>query len=189
MKYRSALGNMPVRTLSGSITSQYDQGFTLIELTVVILLTGFMLMITLPRLQNIAFSDNLKNTLRTLTSMINELRYQAIRENQEYYLNFDFGTKKFWTDSSYLTEEQRTLAKKNSVALPSSINVVDITFKDGEVLTAGQVSIGVNKDGYVDPAVIHLGSDDGRQFTFVLRPFLASVNILKDYVKISDVKL
>jgi prepilin-type N-terminal cleavage/methylation domain-containing protein len=189
MKFRSAFSDGTVRAFSGSIASRYNQGFTLIELSMVILLVGFMLMITLPRIQNIALSDTLKNTLRTLTSMISELRYQAIRENQEYYLNFDFGTKKFWTDSSYLTEEQRALAKQNSIVLPSSIHVVDITFKDGEVLTTGQVSIGINKDGYVDPAVIHLGSDDGRQFTFVLRPFLASVSILKDYIKISDVKL
>jgi prepilin-type N-terminal cleavage/methylation domain-containing protein len=169
--------------------SRNNQGFTLIELTMVILLVGLMLTITLPNLRNMALSDNLKNTLRTLTSTVNELRYQAIRESRTYYLNYDFGTKKFWVDSSYLTIEERTLAKQNAVALSSDIYVIDIIFLDGEVLSTGQASIGINRDGYADPAVIHLGSDDGRQFTFVLRPFLASVNIVKDYVKISDVKL
>lgn len=186
------VGNLPARTYVALLRSKRplrNQGFTLIELTMVIFLISLMLTITLPKLQNIALSDTLKNTLRTLTSTVNELRYQAIRENQTYYLNYDFGTKKFWSDSPNLTIEQRTLAKQNAVALPSEISVIDITFIDGEVLSAGQVSIAINKEGYADPAVIHLGSNDGRQYTFVLRPFLANINIVKDYVKISDVKL
>jgi prepilin-type N-terminal cleavage/methylation domain-containing protein len=169
--------------------SSRNQGFTLIELTMVIFLVGLMLTISLPNLRNIALSDNLKNTLRTLTSTVNELRYQAIREHQAYYLNYDFGTKKFWADSASLATEERELAKQNAVALPADVNVTDITFINGEVLSTGQASLVINKEGYADPAVIHLISDDGRQFTFVLRPFLASVNIVKDYVKISDVKL
>jgi prepilin-type N-terminal cleavage/methylation domain-containing protein len=175
--------------VQSSKSSCNNHGFTLIELTMVIFLVGLMLSIVLPNLKSLALSDNLKNSLRTLTSTVNELRYQAIRENQAYYLNYDFGTKKFWTDSSYLTIEQRVLAKQNAIALPADVNVIDISFLDGEVLTTGQTSIGINKEGYADPAVIHMGSNDGRQFTFVLRPFLASVNIVKDYIKISDVKL
>jgi len=164
-------------------------GFTLIELTMVILLIGFMLSITLPRLHDVALSDTLKNTVRTMTSTINEVRYQAIKDNQEYFLKFDFGSKKFWTDSSSLSEQERTAAKKNSFSLPSDIRVIDICFKGGENKTSGEISIGFSKEGYISPVVIHLGSEDGRQFTFVLSPFLGNVNVLENYIAIEDAKL
>lgn len=179
----------PIRDLSATNRSSRHQGFTLIELAMVILLIGFMLTITLPKLQNLALGDKLKTLIRTLTSTINEIRYQAIKDNQTYYLKFDFGAKKFWADSPTLTEEERIAAKNNSIALPTDVNVIDIEFNDGQTISTGEISIGVNKMGYIDPSVIHLSSDDGRKFTFVLRPFLASVNVLENYVKIEDVKL
>jgi prepilin-type N-terminal cleavage/methylation domain-containing protein len=182
-------GQTPMRDKPASVRSSSYQGFTLIELVMVILLIGFMLTITLPRLQNLALGDNLKTVLRTLTSTINEIKYQAIKDNRTYYLKFDFGAKKFWSDSSNLTEEERIDAKKNSIVLPSDVNVTDIEFKDGRAISTGEVSIGVNKKGYIDPSVIHLSSNDGRRFTFVLRPFLASVNVLENYINIEDVKL
>jgi prepilin-type N-terminal cleavage/methylation domain-containing protein len=185
----AATGETHIGGLSMSVSSSGNQGFTLIELAMVILLIGFMLTITLPRLQNLALSDNLKTTMRTLTSTINEIKYQAIKDNQTYYLKFDFSAKKFWADSPSLTEEEQIDAKKNSIALPSDVNVTDIEFKDGQAISTGEVSISVNKNGYIDPSVIHLSSNDGRRFTFVLRPFMANVNVLENYVNIDDVKL
>lgn len=183
------MGETPTCDLSASVRASGNQGFTLIELAMVILLAGFMLTITLPRLQNLALGDNLKTVLRTLTSTINEIKYQAIKDNQTYYLKFDFNTRKFWAESPNLTEEERINARENSITLPSDVNVTDVEFKDGPAISTGEVSIGVNKKGYIDPSVIHLSSNDGRRFTFVLRPFLASVNVLETYVNIEDVKL
>ena len=124
-----------------------------------------------------------------MTAAIKESRYQAVKNNQEYFLEFDFESKKFWTDSPSLSDEERALAKKKSFSLPSDVQVIDIVFKGGEYKTSGEASIRFSKKGYVIPAVIHLGSDDGRKFTFVLSPFLGSVNILENYIQIGDVKL
>jgi prepilin-type N-terminal cleavage/methylation domain-containing protein len=169
--------------------SVHPGGFTLIELTMVILLIGFMLSITLPRLQNIALSDSLKNTVRIMTAQINELRYQAIKNNQEYFLIFNFDTQKFSTDSPSLTTEERTIAQKGSITLPPDVSVLDIEVKGSEMISSKEISIRITKEGYIDPGVIHLGSKDGRRFTFVLRAFLGSVSVLENYVKIEDVKL
>jgi len=182
---------IPARKNNQSMDRPQKQcgGFTLIELTMVILLVGFMLSLTLPRLRDVALSDTLKNTVRTLTATVKELRYQAIKDSQEYYLIFDFGSKKFRTESPYFTEAERVDAKKNSFSLPADVRVIDICFKSDEKKTTGEVSIGFNKDGYIIPSVIHLGSEDGRRFTFVLRPFLGDVTVLEEYLEIGDVKL
>lgn len=165
------------------------RGFTLIELTMVVFLLGIMLTLTLPRLRDVALSDNLKNTVRTLTSTVKEIRYQAIKDNHEYLLKFDFDSKKFWSDSPYLTEEKRTAAEENPITLPPDVRVIDISFRDGEKKTSGEVSINFSKEGYISPSVIHLGSDDGRQFTYILRPFLGDADIIEDYVEIGEARL
>jgi general secretion pathway protein H len=164
-------------------------GFTLIELTIVILLMGFMLSFTLPRIRDVALSDNLKTTVRTLTSTIKALRYQAIKDNQEYFLKFSFASKKFWSDSPNLSEEDRAAAIKNAFSPPPDVRIIDICLKDDEKYLSGTISISFSRDGYISPSVIHLGSDDGRQFTLSLRPFLGNVDVLEEYVEIGDVKM
>jgi general secretion pathway protein H len=164
-------------------------GFTLIEMTMVIFLMGIMLSLTLPRLRDVALSDNLKNTVRTMNATVKEIRYQAIKDSHEYLLKFDFSSKAFWSDSPYLTEEKRIAAKENSISLPSDVRVIDISFQDGDKKTSGEVSIQFSKEGYISPSVIHLGSDDGRRFTYILRPFLGDADIIEEYVEIGEVTL
>ena len=169
--------------------AKIQEGFTLIELTMVIILLGFMLSLTLPRLRDVALSDNLKNTIRKMTAMVNEIRYQAIKDNTEYYLIYDFGSNQFWVDSPYFTEEEHFAAKEGAFSLPSDIRVIDIYFKGGEQKSDGAIYIVFSKEGYIIPTIIHFGSNDGRRFTFVLRPFLGDVEVLEEYVGIEDVKL
>jgi prepilin-type N-terminal cleavage/methylation domain-containing protein len=171
------------------IPIEYQGGFTLIELTMVVFLLGIMLSLTLPRLSDVALSDTLKKTVRTMTATVKEIRYQAIKDSQEYTLVYDFGLKKFYTNSPGLSEEEQIAAKESSFSLPSDVQVIDISFKNNEKKNSGEVEIGFSKEGYITPSVIHLGSDDGRRFTFILRPLLGDVNVLEEYVEIKDVKL
>jgi len=164
-------------------------GFTLIELTIVILLMGFMLSFALPRMRDVALSDNLKTTVRILTSTIKELRYQAIKDNQEYFLKFSFASKKFWSDSPNLSEEDRATAIKNAFSPPPDVRIIDICLMDDEKYLSGIISISFSREGYISPSVIHLGSEDGRQFTLSLRPFLGNVYVLEEYVEIWDLEM
>ena len=164
-------------------------GFTLIELTIVILLAGFMLSFTLPRIRDAALSDNLKTTVRTLTSTIKELRYQAIKDNQEYFLKFSFASKKFWGDSPNLSDEDRAAVIKDAFSPPPDVSILDICFKGDEKYLSGTIGISFSREGYISPGVIHLASDDGRQFTLLLRPFLGDVDVIEEYVEIEDVEM
>jgi general secretion pathway protein H len=53
-------------------------------------------------------------------------------------------------------------------------------------VTGGETVIRFTKKGYVEQSAIHLGADDGRQFTLVLSPFLARVNIVEKYVEFGE---
>ncbi len=67
------------------------------------------------------------------------------------------------------------------------MRILDIWLKGKGKKVAGEAAIRFNKKGYVQQSVIHLASEDGRQFTLVLSPFLGRVRILERYVEFEDV--
>ena len=164
-------------------------GFTLIELSMVIFLTGLIVSMVLPQIRDAALSDTLKNTAMVLTSTVNEIRHQAIKDNRECLLKFNFETKRFRADLAWITDEERNLAETLSFSLPPDIDVMDICFKDGSVYTSQEVSIPFSREGYITPAVIHLSSKDGRRFSFILRPFLGDACVVEEYIEIDNAEM
>ena len=147
---------------------------------------GLTLTLTIPRFRYALLKDDLKTTTRKMVGMINNLRNDAIREQRDYILRFDLGANRFWVDSPAMTEPERIMAREKAFNLAKGVRILDIWFKGEGKKMAGETGIKVNRKGYVQPSVIHLGSDDGRGFTLVLRPFLGRVNILENYVDFED---
>ena len=121
-----------------------------------------------------------------MVGMIKNLRNDAIREHRDYILRFDLGLNRIWIDSPAMTEEERTMAREKAFHLAKGVRILDIRFKGEEKKMSGETGIRVNKRGYVQPSVIHLGSDDEKVFTLLLRPFLGKVDIRENYVDIED---
>jgi Tfp pilus assembly protein FimT len=163
------------------------KGYTFIELTVVVLLIGLMMALTLPRFRYAILADNLRTATRRLVGTIKTIRSDAVREQQDYILRFDLESNRFWLESSAMTEEERLLSQEKASLLPRGVRVVDIWFKGKGKKMAGLTGIRFNKKGYVQPSIIHLGSEDGRRFTLVLNPFFGKVRVLEDYVEFEDV--
>ena len=163
------------------------KGFTLIELTVVVVLIGIIMTLTVPRFQTAIITDDLKATTRKMVGMIKGLRDEAIREQSVYFLHFDLESNRFWIDSTGMTEEERARAAEKAAPLPEGIRVLDIWFSGKGKKMSGQTAIRFNKKGYVQPSVIHLGSDDGRQFTLVLSPFLGRIRVYDRYIEFEEI--
>lgn len=163
-----------------------SKGYTLIELIVVVVLIGLTLTLTIPRFRYALLTDDLKTTTRKMVGMINNLRNDAIREQRDYILRFDLGVNRIWIDSPAMTEPERIMAREKAFNIAEGVRILDIRFKGEEKKMAGETGIRVNRKGYVQPSIIHLGSEDGKGFTLVLRPFLGRVNILENYVDFED---
>jgi prepilin-type N-terminal cleavage/methylation domain-containing protein len=165
---------------------QDTKGYTLIELTVVIILIGLLMTLVVPRFQYSLLTDDLKAATRRMVGTIREVRNDAIREQKTHYLHFDLESNRFWVDTLSMTEEERTMARGNATALPQTVRIQDVWIRgEGKKMT-GEALIRFNKKGYLQQSLIHVGSVDGRQFTLVLRPFLGKVKVLEDYVEFED---
>lgn len=160
------------------------QGFTLIELTVVIALIGMMLAISIPRFRYSLLTDNLKSVTRRLIGVVKEIRNDAVREQKAYFLYLDLESNKVWVESPGMGQEERTMTRERAFALPGDIRIMDVWQKEWGKQVDGEVAIRFTKKGYVEHTVIHLGAEDGREFTLILSPFLGTIKSYDKYVDI-----
>jgi len=166
--------------------SRNTNGYTLIELTVVIILIGVMTSLSVPKIRHAILTDKLKSASRKMIRVISRLRNDAIREQKTFYLHLDLEANRFWTDSDAMLEEERLSANEKALSLPQDISILDIWFRGKGKKQHGAVVIRFSKKGYVQESAIHLGSDDGRQFTLLLSPFLGKIKAFEDYVEFED---
>jgi general secretion pathway protein H len=156
-------------------------GYTLIELSVVVLLIGMMLVIAVPRIRESVLSDDLKTVTRRLVGASRELRNEAVREQVDYLLHLDLAHPGFWVYSADTTPEKLAEIRKKATTFPGGVTIEDFCRPDAEKQTEGDAEIRFHRQGYVDPAVLHLKKDD-RVFTVVFQPFLNKVTVYEKYV-------
>ena len=161
-----------------------QQGFTLIELTVVVFLIGVMLAVSIPRFRYSFITDSLKSTTRRIVGLVKDLRNEAIREQKIYLLHFDIEANQLWIDSDGITDEEREMAQEKAFQLPEDVRIIDIWIKGRGKRFNGDISLRFSKKGYTEQALIHLGAEDGREFTLLLNPFLAKIKTFDTYVDI-----
>jgi prepilin-type N-terminal cleavage/methylation domain-containing protein len=162
------------------------RGYTLIELTVVILLIGLTVLLTVPRFRYSLLTDDLKGTVRRMVGTIRSVKNEAVREHQAFMLHFDLETNRLWVEPTKATDEELAVAHANAVELPEGVRVMDVWSRGKGKTAVGQTAIRITEKGYLEPSVIHLGAQDGRQFTLILSPFLGKVEVLDKYVDFQD---
>jgi type II secretion system protein H len=158
-------------------------GFTFIELCVVLVLAGLMTALALPRFNTALFTDDLKTSVRRLAGTVRVLKNDAVRERTRYRLHLDMTSGRVWYDSKATDED---VAAPHAAQLPEGIHILDVEPAGGETITDGESIIHIDPKGYVQPAAIHVGSDDGDVFTLVLTPFLEKIGIVTGYVSFED---
>ena len=161
-----------------------ENGYTLIELTLVVFLLGLMLTIAVPRVRETLIDDGLKSTVKRLTSTVRELRGVAVREQVDYVLHFDLNNNVFWTYSVDMTPEKLDERRKSAFQLPEGVKFAGISQIGVENKTDGEANLMIFKQGHLQPTVLHLARED-RNFTVVFPPFLKTVRVYDSYVDVS----
>jgi prepilin-type N-terminal cleavage/methylation domain-containing protein len=161
-----------------------NRGYTLIELSVVVLLIGMMLLIAVPRVRDTLIDDDLKAVTRRLISSARELRYESVREQTDYILHIDLTNPAFWVYPADTTAEKKLALRKGAFVFPQGVRIMDVRQADEGKRTEGEALIHFFRRGYVEPTVVHLTKDD-RAFTLVFNPFLQTTTVYEKYVDFS----
>jgi general secretion pathway protein H len=154
-------------------------GYTLIELVVVVVLISIFLTIAVPKLRETLFSSGLKSAVRRLTGKVAQLRADAVRKHTAYWLYLDLESNSYWDSTSpeVIDEERKDIEK-----LPSGVDLIDVDSSTGKV-TIGSTAIRFSPRGYVEESRIHLRDESGTVYTLLIQPFLPKVKIENGYVE------
>ena len=166
-----------------------NKGYTLIELTLVIFLLGVMLAISIPNFRYSLLTDGLKSTTRKIIGLVKGIRNEAIREQKTYLFNIDLEYNLLWVEHADMDEAEKELAKARAFELPQGIRIMDVWRKGKGKKMDGEVSIPFNKKGYTEYTLLHLGAEDGREFTLALSPFLGSIKSYNKYVDVENISI
>ncbi len=183
---RAILENIQDASVSaGANRHRHCDGFTLIELIVVIALLGLMLFFSLPRLQNNPFIDERKKTSRWLINKFQALKESAIRDQKQYSLIFDLDSGRIWETHEAMSQEELETAALNNYDLPENVRLIDIEYPDRGKITTGQTEITFYKAGYTDKAYIHMQEDE-TYLSFLIEPFLPHIQVFEKYAAFGD---
>lgn len=168
------------------VYSDQNNGFTLIELIVVISLIGLTLFFAIPRFKDSVLSDNTKKVSRWIVAKVHTLKAGAVRDQKLYILHINLDSNRLWMTNELMSEQELQNAAQNAYVLPDDIQVLDVEYPDEEIITEGQADIHFYKRGYSDKAMIHIENNDHEQLSFLIEPFLSRIKVYEKYEGFED---
>ncbi len=181
MVKKVAKGEMPT-----SKVGTWNRGYTLIELSIILILLGVILLFALPKLDSIG-DVRLRSTARELAGTIQSLFDESILKRTPYQIVFDIGERTYAIVETGVNPESSEVIEtiKRETALPDKTYIKDIVTPIDGKAAEGKIVIRFYPDGFVDKNVIHL-SNGKKDYTLVTTPLSGKVKILEGYVEISD---
>jgi type II secretory pathway pseudopilin PulG len=161
-----------------------SKGFTLIELTVIIVILGVMLTLIIPRLGELG-EANLKRSARHLTGMIRFLKDESQARKAVFRLRFDVHEGRYWTEVMTPVNDQTVEFKRFSSDIASEGSLSgQTTFRDVRVSShPDDPYIQFTPDGWVEQAYIYLRDGSGRDFTLLVKPLSGDTELHEGYVE------
>jgi len=163
-----------------------EQGFTMIELIVVMVLITMMTAFAIPKIRSSLFTDELRSTARRFIGLVSEAGQDARVKRSEIRLRYDRQQHFFTTGPVEGKTLQDRVRQYPKVVVPESVEVVDISSAHGGKKNQGDLEIRFSSRGYVDKTVVHLRDDGGDELSVILSPFLGVTRVLEGYVSLDD---
>ncbi|MCG6910810.1 MAG: type II secretion system GspH family protein [Deltaproteobacteria bacterium] len=175
-----------VQTVEKGHETLREDGYTLIELVVVIALISIVFSVAMPRFRDNVLVDQRKKTARWLITQAHHLKQQSAREKKTYILHVDVDAGKLWVSTPDMEDAALEKAEKEAFLLKGDVSVVDVEYPVRGKVSTGRADIYFYAKGYSDKALIHMQQGTDRQFSFLFEPFLPYVEYVEDYAEFDD---
>jgi prepilin-type N-terminal cleavage/methylation domain-containing protein len=169
-----------------TLNFRQNNGFTLIELIVVISLISLMFFFAIPRIQVDVLSDNTRKVSRWIMLNVSALKEKAVHDQKRYALHLSLDSNRLWVTNDTLSEEEFEEAAATGYNLPEEIKLLDVEYPDKEKISAGRADIYFYKKGYSDKAIIHIKNNDNEVLSFLIEPFLSRARLYNKYLEFEN---
>lgn len=160
---------------------QCRNGFTMIELLVVMLLITIVLSVTIPRFDTGMMQDPQKQLSRWMINTTRSLRAAAMATQRVHSLVVDIDGNRMWTVHAEMDEETLSGAADKAFKPGGAIRLVNVQFPEQELGTSGTTEIHFHPAGYSDPAMIHWTYKNTQRFSYQVEPLLPKVRLLEGW--------
>jgi prepilin-type N-terminal cleavage/methylation domain-containing protein len=161
-------------------------GFTLIELVVVLSLISVLLFFSIPRFGALQLNDPSREASQWIVANVRSLKERSLRDNKDYMLHVGIDTGRLWTTDLSIPEEDRQHAAQGGYELSPDVKILDVEYPRRGILSSGVADILFSAKGYSDKAVIHMEHGNREQRSFLIEPFLPEVKVLDGYRGLSE---
>ena len=171
------------------------KGFTLVELSVVLLIIALLATVLIPNIGRLG-GDDLRLAARKLGGLIQYLYGESVVQKRNFYLNFDVEKGEYWVTVGKENIDNGTVEMipyadefvKRKYFLPSSVKFEDIqTLEKGKV-SDGMVTIAFYPQGFVDPATIHFKNRSDTELTLLILPLTGDFKVFEGYKELTYVQ-
>ncbi len=168
------------------LTLRNNNGFTLVEIMVVITLISIMLAFAVPNFQSLT-TDTTKETNNWIILTVKMLKQGALQNKKNYTLHVSMESNKMWyTAEADGEDEEETETESKSLGeyqIPEGMRIVDVEFPEEEQISSGEVEINFYVQGFSDRAIIHIeDEDDDKEMSYVIEAFLLRVKMHDEFV-------
>ncbi len=164
-----------------------ERGFTLIELSAVLLILAVLLAFLTPRFRDLT-EYQIKRNSRRLAGTIKYLFDEAAIRHSYYRLNYDLKKGEYWVtyldENKEFKEDPSILSSR--VRLPGSIHFEDIVTQGRGKVYEGEAFTQFFPHGWVEETIIHLGDERERHYSLLVMPLTGKVRIYDRYVEFSE---
>lgn len=155
-------GKVMPRIFRAGISSE---GFTLIEVAIVVVIMGIFFSLSLPRLMGVLEEEELKGAARSLGAYIQYIYDQSVLQKEEIFLHISLDKDEYWAEvvkggeSSSLGEKKR---------LPQGITFEDVISPLRGKIREGEISFLFSPLGMSERGIVHLEDERGKVFSLLL---------------------
>ncbi len=161
-------------------------GFTLIELIVVLSLISIIIFVSVPRFHNETLPDNTKKLSRWIMLTSQSLKEKTFCNQKLYTMHVDMETRRLWVTDGSMSEDEVLKAGQKGFLIPDDVEVLDVEFPGNNKIISGLANINFYANGYSDMALIHIKDNDDNQLSLLIEPFLSKVKLHEKYSGLED---
>lgn len=167
-------------------------GFTLIELTMVILVIGIVGALVLPRFGGLLERQQTRRTVNVVRGMVRQLHAKAALTKRVYRLTFDLDQQQLTvchlltpppTGSEADTCVAEPSREMRAYVMPDAVQLLDVVSPEGKKTSEGVAMTHFLPTGQAEPSVVHLQTSDETHVTLFIEALAGRVKVVYGYAE------